>query len=51
MSLLRQLGHAVMSLSSHAGDVVAEATWPWCDVAVESCCVAGVEIYDQGRDV
>jgi hypothetical protein len=37
MSLLRQLGCGVMLLPSHAGDVAAEATWPWSDVDVESC--------------
>jgi hypothetical protein len=40
-----------MSLLSHAGDVVAEAPWPWRDVAAKSCCVTRVEIYDQSRDV
>jgi hypothetical protein len=30
-------GRGVMPLSSHAGDGAVEATWPWCDVGVESC--------------
>jgi hypothetical protein len=34
--------HGVMSMSSHAGNGAAEATWLWCDVDAESywrrCC-------------
>jgi hypothetical protein len=37
MTLLRQLGHDVMSLPSHAGDDATEATWLWRDVSTESC--------------
>jgi hypothetical protein len=33
----RRLGHGMMSMSSHASDGVAKATWPWCDVVTESC--------------
>jgi hypothetical protein len=31
------VGRSVMSLSSHAGDSAAKATWSWCDVVAESC--------------
>jgi hypothetical protein len=27
----------MMKMSSHAGDDVAGATWPRCDVGIESC--------------
>jgi hypothetical protein len=40
-----------MSLLSHAGDVAAEATWPWRDVDAESCCATDVRIYDWSHDV
>jgi hypothetical protein len=51
MSLSRRLGHGAMSMLSHAGDVAVETTWPWCDVAAESCCATVVGIYDRSRDV
>jgi hypothetical protein len=37
MTLPRQLGRGAMSLPSHAGDDVAEATWPRRVVSTESC--------------
>jgi hypothetical protein len=40
-----------MSLPSHVGDVAVEATWPWHDVAAESCYATGVGIYDRSHDV
>jgi hypothetical protein len=51
MSLPRQLGYDAISLSSHADDVAAEVTWPWRDVAAESCCATRVGIYVWSRDV
>jgi hypothetical protein len=36
MALSRWLGHGSMSVSTHAGDGAAEATWPWRDVVAES---------------
>jgi hypothetical protein len=36
---------------SHASNVATVATWPWRDVAAESCCVTGVRIYNWSRDV
>jgi hypothetical protein len=51
MLLPRRLGHGAMSLLSHAGDVAAEATWPWRDVDAESCCATDVRIYDWSHDV
>jgi hypothetical protein len=37
MVLPRRLSRNVMSVLSHAGDGVAEATWPRRDVSVKSC--------------
>jgi hypothetical protein len=34
---LKMLSHLAMMLSSHAGDDVAEVTWPQCNVDVKSC--------------
>jgi hypothetical protein len=51
MLLSRRLSHGAMPLPTHAGDVAAEATWPWRDVTAESCCVTGVGIYDQSHDM
>jgi hypothetical protein len=45
------VGRGAMSLSSHADDVATEATGPWHDVSVESCCAIGVRIYDRSHDV
>jgi hypothetical protein len=50
MSLLMRLSRGTISLSSHASDGVAKATWLRRDVDVESCWHGVVEVIWSWRD-